>query len=69
MKRSNRAKMWLAALACGGGPLITTATCDPYSGVINVFRDDDHGHFDGFFYEEIIFYDDFGYLDCLFGCW
>ena len=67
-----RAKMRLAALACAGVSLITTATCDPYTGTFDFFRDDDRDYFlddglfyldDGYYYEEVIYYDDYGYYD------
>ncbi len=69
MKRTSGWKAWLAVIAFGGVPLITTATCDPYSGAISIFRDDDFGRFDGFFTDEIVVFDDFGFGDCYFECW
>lgn len=68
----NRAKRLLAALAVAGIPLVTTATCSPRYGTLDIFRYDDYydfGYFDIFvddcffddcyyFYdEEIIFFD------------
>ena len=54
----NRVKALFVAVACGGIPLITTATCDSYGGTF--FRDDDSGNYydDGYYYEDVYFYDD-----------
>ncbi len=58
-------KKWLITLACGGFPLITSATCDPYAGVLDFYRDDDIDHHGGLFYEDIYYYEE----DCfLFFC-
>lgn len=70
MKRAMKRKAMMAGLALGGIPLITTATCDPYYGYFDFFRDDDAGYYDpyyyggGYYYEEYVVYD-----DCFFGCW
>lgn len=63
----NKAKRLLMALAVAvaGIPLITTATCDPYYGVFDFYRDDDYGR-DGGVLDWLIgdlFYDDC-YYDC-----
>ena len=52
-------KTWLIVLACGGSPLITSATCDPYSGVLDFYRDDDAYYYDDWYY------DDYHVADCL----
>ena len=57
-------KMWLVGLACAGIPLVTSATCNPQTGFLNFFRDDDGGYYydDGYYY-------DYGYYDdCYFEC-
>ena len=67
MKRKTKRLGRLIALALGGIPLITTATCDPYTGTFDLYRDDDfhhHSFFDGYYYEEYVVYD-----DCFFSCW
>jgi len=66
MKRMAKRLGRLVTLALGGIPLITTATCDPYTGTLDFYRDDDsyHGWFDGFYYEEYVVYD-----DCFIICW
>ncbi len=63
-------KAWLIALACGGVPLVTSATCDPYAGVLDIYRDDDGYSYydDGYYYEEV-YYVDYYEEDCfLFFC-
>jgi hypothetical protein len=52
----------LVALACGGIPLVTSATCDPRTGGLDFFRDDD-----GYYYEDVYYvdyYDDCYFFDC-----
>ena len=64
-----KAKTRLIGLACAGITLITTATCDPRTGTLNIFRDDDDEYlyfYDGFVYQEVIYYDDDDYDDCFF---
>jgi len=56
-----RVKALLVALACGGVPLVTSATCDPATGVLDVFRDDDNY---GYYYDD--YYVDYYYDDCFF---
>ncbi|MEK6798761.1 MAG: hypothetical protein AABZ12_07340 [Planctomycetota bacterium] len=65
MKR-NRIKLGLAALLCGGVPLVTSATCDPYAGVLDFYRDDDGGYYDSGYWVEDVYYVDY-YDDC--GWW
>ena len=38
MRRRNF-KTWVAALLCGGTPLVINVTCDPYYGVLDIYRD------------------------------
>lgn len=60
MKRKmSRAKALFVAVACGGIPLVTSATCDPYYGTLDFFRDDDSDYYydDGFYYEDPYYYD------------
>lgn len=64
MIRSKRARAIMLGVACAAAPLVTTATCDPYRGTFNLFRDDDYE--DGFFVEEVVYYDDYYYDDCFF---
>ena len=62
-------KIWLVALACGGFALITSATCDPYTGAFDFYRDDDAGYYDdGYYYDDWYYYDDGYYYedDCFF---
>lgn len=70
-------KAWKAlfvAAMCGGVPLITTGSCDPRTGALQFFRDDDAGGFfdvfvdDGYYYDggsyvEDVYYDDYYYDD------
>ena len=51
------------AIAVAGAPLITTATCGPYRGTFDFFRDDDYrdrGFLD-WFVEDIFYYGDYYY--------
>lgn len=59
--RPSRTKMLLVALACGGAPLLTTATCDPYTGFLDIYRNDDTYFYDGY-------YADAYYVDYYDGC-
>ena len=56
MRRRNF-KTWAIALLCGGTPLVINVTCDPYYGVLDIYRDDDADFFfdDGFFVEEVYY--------------
>jgi len=60
MKRGRFIKA-LALVAGAGVPLITSVTCDPYTG-LDFYRDDDYGdyYYDG--------YDDYYYGDCFWFC-
>jgi len=49
----------LAVLAIGGIPLVTSATCDPVTGVLDIFRDDDYYDY---YYDDVYFVEDYG--DC-----
>ena len=53
--------MLLVALACGGGPLVTAATCDPYTGFVDFYRNDD-SYYDGGYYTDAYYVDYYG--DC-----
>ncbi len=62
-RRKGRA--FLAALALGGMPWITSATCDPVTGAFDLFRNDDY--YDDYYYEDVYvdyYYDDCYFLDC-----
>ena len=50
-----KAKRLVVSLACAGIPLITTASCDPYRGTLDIYRNDD--------------YEDYGYLDVIVDDW
>ena len=68
MKRiSNRLGRW--AVMAGGSSLITIATCDPYRGFFDFYRDDDFDYYDSYYYGDFIYYDGYGYEDCFFFCW
>jgi len=55
----------LLALAVGATPLITTATCDPVTGGLDFYRDDDYSDY---YYEDVYVVD--YYEDCfLFYCY
>ena len=65
MMRWAKAKWGFLALALAGVPLITTVSCDPYTGAVNLYRDDDfddYGFFDVFIEDEY-YYDDWWYYD------
>lgn len=58
-RKVNRWKATLVALACGGIPLVTAASCDPYYGM-SFFRDDDSDYYyDDYYYDD--YYFDGGY--------
>ena len=63
--RVNKVKMLIAALAFAGIPLLTTASCNPYSRTLTVLRDDDHYRHDGWGILDWFIEDD--YYDS--GCW
>jgi len=65
-------KMWLLGLACAGIPLTTAASCDPVTGAVKFFRNDDGGDYydDGYYYDDYYYYDDgYYYDDCYYDCW
>ena len=66
--RVNKFKAAVVGLACGVAPLITTATCDPYTGAFDLYRDDDF-RYGGFFFDEFIVYDEHYVDDCSWWCW
>lgn len=45
-------------------PLVTSATCDPVTGALDFYRDDDY---DDYYYEDVYVYED--YYDCYFFCY
>jgi len=57
-----------------GTPLVTYATCDPYGGWFDFYRDDGGGGwYDDYAYTDIVYYDDYYYDDyyyddCFFDC-
>lgn len=55
----------LCLVVLGVMPLVTTATCDPVSGSLDFFRDDDY--YDDYFYEDVYVVDP--YYDCYFFCY
>ena len=61
---ARKAKLFLIGLGLAGMPLVTIATCDPRTGVLDFYRNDDHGHgiFDVFF-DDGYYYDDYYYED------
>ena len=59
-----RTKALLIALAVGGIPLITMANCDPVTGALDFFRNDDYGgsgYYDDYYYSGDYYYDDYYY--------
>jgi hypothetical protein len=59
--------MLLVAVACGGAPLLTTATCDPYTGFVDFYRNDDSYCCDDGYYTDayyVDYYDDCGFFYC-----
>ena len=65
---AGKVKRLIAVVALAGIPLVTTASCDPYTGRLEIYRDDDHHHRDwGFF--DIFVSDDYYYDDCYYGCY
>ena len=64
-------KAWCFALTTASTTMITAATCDPYSGFFEFYRDDDSGDYfyDDFFFDDGFYYDDpFYFDDCFFDC-
>lgn len=63
------AKRLILAVAFAGIPLITTASCDPYRGTLDIYRNDDYddGWFDvitdDWFYDDCYWWDDCYYDD------
>ncbi len=67
MNLLKRAKVLLIGLAVAGIPLAMTASCDPVSRTLDVFRyDDDHDHgiLDIFFDDDDYYHDEYYYDDC-----
>lgn len=67
-------KLALFALLCGGAPLVTIANCDPYTGYLDFFRDDDAdyyydgGYYDDYYYDDY-YYEEVYYEECWWDCW
>ena len=63
-------RVWCLALATASTTLVTSATCDPSSGFVDFFRDDDSGDFfvDDFFFDDGFYFDDPFYYDDCFDC-
>jgi len=77
-----KAKTVVLSVAIGAMPLVTTGSCDPFSGSLSFYRNDDARHsnsfwdilieddycyddyYDGYYYEEVVYYDDCGFWDC-----
>lgn len=55
-------KRWLVGLACAGVPLVTSATCNPRTGVLDFFRDDGGYYYTDAYYVD--YYDDCFFFDC-----
>ena len=74
--RRTKAKTLLICLAMAGIPLITIGTCDPRTGILDIYRDDDRGRgifdvfIDGWYYYDDYYYDydDDYYYDHCFLC-
>jgi len=69
------AKRWIrraALLSCGAIPLVTTVDCDPITGTLGVYRNDNAdyywGYDYGYGYDEVYIVEDY---DCgwFFDCW
>ena len=76
--RQRRTKAWLAALLCGGMPLVTIGTCDPRTGFLDIYRDDDADYVDVWvdeyvyedpYYYDYYYYDEYYYDDDCWLCW
>ena len=72
MKTTKKAKALLAALALAGIPLITTATCNPRYGTVDIYRNDDyHEHsfwdvvYDDCYYCDDWYYDEYYYEEII----
>ena len=71
MKRKNRLMKWALALAAAGSTFVTTGTCDPYTGYLDFYRDDDSDdyYYDDYFYDDGYYDDDpYYYDDCFLFC-
>ncbi|MBU0717948.1 MAG: hypothetical protein KJ749_06845 [Planctomycetes bacterium] len=72
--RTNKVRTTVLGLACAGIPLVTVGTCDPRTGMLDFFRDDDAGsyYYDGYIYDPYYdgyYYDVYYYDYCGFDCW
>ena len=59
----NRTFKSLVVLACVGITLILTATCNPLTGTLDLYRSDDYFD-DSLFFDEIVYIDDCFFFDC-----
>ena len=66
VRQVKKTTVLLAAMAAAGIPLITTATCNPYSRTLSLFRDDDYRDRDFGILDWFI--DDYYYSDCWYDC-
>jgi len=57
----SRMKSLFVALVCGGMPLVTYVSCDPYYGSFDLYRNDDSGdyYYDDGYYGGGYYYDDY----------
>jgi len=60
----NKVRQWLVLSALGGISLITSATCDPVTGVFDFYRDDDADFFFDGYYDDYYVYEDCFFFDC-----
>ncbi len=58
LKKLSLLKTFLIVFACGGVPLVTNVSCDPYYG-FSFFRDDDSDYYydDGYYYDDSYYYE------------
>jgi hypothetical protein len=68
--QNRKARTAAICLAMAGIPLVTIGTCDPRTGVLDFYRNDNRGHGifdlfvdDGYYYDDY-YYDDYYYDDC-----
>lgn len=61
----NKLRSFLVVASFGGLALVTTVTCDPARGTLDLFRDDDDHVVDVFFEGEIVIVEEcFGFFGC-----
>jgi hypothetical protein len=67
----SRVRVLLLVVAAGGVPLLTVGSCDPFTGSLDIYRDDDYGDRywpGGFYIDGGYYYEDYYYDDC-FDCY